>query len=184
MATKHIRQALVALLVSVSVPVVAQTQNPNNATVNKVFERFKALAGDWEGKSTKGWTDRIKFTILAEGSAVEERSFDAHPGQTMVSIIHPDGDRLLLTHYCAAKNQPRLKLTSASEDGRRVTFEFLDGTNLPSRDRGHMDKVVFTFPDDDNFTSQWTWYEKGKETWQEVIEHRRVRSVSQRFKQD
>jgi hypothetical protein len=42
-----------------------------------------------------------------------------------------------------------------------------------------MDKAVFTFPDDDHFTSQWTWYANGKESWQEVIEHRRVSKVTQ-----
>jgi hypothetical protein len=89
-------------------------------------------------------------------------------------MIHLDGDRLLLTHYCVARNQPRLVATQMSEDGRTITFEFLDGTNLASRDRGHMDKVVYTFPDDTHYTSRWTWYQNGQESWMEQIEHVRA----------
>jgi hypothetical protein len=47
----------------------------------QAYERIKFLTGKWMGKSTNGWTDRIEFNLLAGGSAVEERSFDAHPGE-------------------------------------------------------------------------------------------------------
>jgi hypothetical protein len=43
----------------------------------------------------KGWTDRIEFNLFAGGSAVKERSSDAHPGETMLTIFHMDGDRLI-----------------------------------------------------------------------------------------
>jgi hypothetical protein len=87
----------------------------------------------------------------------------------------PDGDRLLLTHYCVARNQPRLVLKESAEDGQLLRFQFLDGTNLPSRDHGHMDKAEYRFVDRDHFTSRWTWYQDGQESWMETIEYRRVR---------
>ena len=133
------------------------------------YEKFKALDGSWQGKSTKGWTERVSYRVIAGGSAVMEMSFDAHPGEAMATMIHPDGEDLLLTHYCMAKNQPRLRATDFSEDGKTVTFTFMDATNLPSRDKGHMDKAVFVFEDADRFTCQWTWYQDGKETWMEEI---------------
>jgi hypothetical protein len=34
---------------------------------------------------------------------------------------------------------------------------------MPSRNRGHMDKAVFRFIDDNHVSSQWTWYQDGKE---------------------
>lgn len=74
-----------------------------------------------------------------------ETSFDAHPDETMVTMFHLDGDRLLLTHHCVAKNQPRLVATSIDETAAEVIFEFLDATGIESRDRGHMDKVVWHF---------------------------------------
>jgi hypothetical protein len=138
------------------------------------FERFRALEGSWVGKSTKGWEETITYKTIARGSAVMETSFDAHPGETMLCAIHMDGSRLLLTHYCCAQNQPRLVATGFEDDGKTITFTWLDGTNLPSRDRGHMDKAVFRFVAADHFSSQWTWYQAGRESWMEEIQHVRA----------
>ncbi len=160
-----------------------QQANSSAATAPKraekpaaIYEKFKALDGTWEGTSTKGWKERITYKTIAGGSCVMESSFDAHPNEMMVTMIHPDGERLLLTHYCMAKNQPRLIASEIADDLKSVTFTFLDGTNLPSRDKGHMDKVVFKFESADRFTSRWTWYQDGKEDWMEEIVHTRVKS--------
>ncbi len=133
------------------------------------FERFAGLAGEWEGTSTKGWRERIRFQVIAKGSAVLEISLDAHPGETMATLFSLDRGRLELRHYCVAGNQPHLRATAFEEEGRRVTFTFVDGGNLASRDRGHMDKAVFLFEDADHVTSRWTWYQEGKERWLEEI---------------
>jgi hypothetical protein len=162
-----------ALVVPATLPHPALAAPPAEMAA-RVWDRLCALEGSWTGTSTKGWTEQIRYTRIAQGSVLMETSFDAHPNETMITMIHPDGDRLLLTHYCVAKNQPRLSLASATEDLTEVVFEFLDGTNLPTRDRGHMDKVVFRFAGPDKFTSQWTWYQDGKESWMEEIVHTRV----------
>ena len=171
-------QIAFALVFALSAPAAAQTgatapkaQSP----AERAFERLKALEGEWDGKSTKGWTDTVSFLTIAAGSVVMSRSFDAHPNETMITMHHMDGADLILTHYCVAKNQPRLKATSISPDLRTIEFTFRDGTNLASRDRGHMDRVVMRFIDDDHFTSQWTWYQAGKEEWMELIEYVRHR---------
>jgi hypothetical protein len=93
----------------------------------------------------------------------------------MATAIHMDGERLVLTHYCVARNQPRLVATDISDDGRRIVFTFLDGTGMASRDTGHMDKAVFELIDDDHYTTHWTWYSKGEERWMEKIERVRVK---------
>lgn len=138
------------------------------------FERFKALDGQWIGRSTKGWEERSTVRVIAGGSCVMQTSFDAHPNETMVTMFHMDGPDLILTHYCVAKNQPRLKATKFGEDGMTVTFTFMDATNLPSRDAGHMDQAVFTLESPDRYTSQWTWYQNGQERWMERIENVRA----------
>ena len=55
-------------------------------------------------------TDQVVSTyrVTAAGSAVMEVLF---PGtdHEMVTVYHQDGDDLILTHYCAAGNQPRMK---------------------------------------------------------------------------
>ncbi len=141
-----------------------------------LFARIKSLEGDWRGTSTKGWEDTGRIRVIAGGSVVMFTSFDAHPGETMVTMIHLDGDRLLLTHYCVAKNQPRLVATSYDAAAGTAVFEYLDGTGLPSRDKGHMDKVVMTFTDPNHYRSRWTWYQNGAERWMEEIERTRVKA--------
>ena len=141
----------------------------------EAYMRFQALEGTWRGESTKGWAEDVTFRPIAGGSAVVETSFDAHPGETMLTVFALDGERLRLTHYCVAKNQPRLEATSFEEGGRVVTFTFLDGGNLPTRDKGHMDRAVFRFEDADHVTTRWTWFQDGQEQWLEEIRLTRKR---------
>ena len=139
------------------------------------FERFQGMEGVWKGESTKGWKEDVRFRTIAGGSTVVETSFDAHPNETMLTLFAMDGERLRLTHYCVAKNQPRLEATSFEEEARQVTFTFVDGGNLPTRDKGHMDKAVFRFEDSDHVITRWTWYQEGKERWLEEIRLTRQR---------
>jgi hypothetical protein len=160
--------SLAAALASGGEPPPADSR-PTGEQARAAFARIQSLAGDWEGRSTKGWTETLRYRVIAGGSAVLETSFEAHPGEEMATVFHMDGDRLVLTHYCVAKNQPRLEATSIRDGGRTVVFTFRDGGNIPTRDRGHMDSAVFTFDAPDRVTSRWSWYEAGKESWFEDI---------------
>jgi len=71
-------------------------------------------------------------------------------------MYYVDGDRLLMTHFCPSNNQPRMKAT-ISPDGKSVTFDFIDATNLASPQTGHMHKVVYVFGDADHYSEDWTW---------------------------
>src|SRR5262245_24764938 len=77
-----------------------------------LFERFKGLAGRWKGKSTRGWEEESVVRLIAGGSVVDVASSGAPPGSEMRTVYHLDGSRLMLTHYCIAKNQPRLVATA------------------------------------------------------------------------
>jgi hypothetical protein len=133
------------------------------------YDRLKAMDGSWTGTSTKGWTETVTYRVIARESCVLETSFDAHPNETMLTLFHLHEGALLLTHYCVAKNQPRLKATAASSDGGTVEFTFLDATGIPSRDAGHMDRLVITFEAPDQVRKQWYWYSAGKESPMEGI---------------
>src|SRR5262245_58067011 len=85
-----------------SIPAVARGA-ASPATPAAAFERLKRLAGRWEGRSTKGWTDTGQVKVIAGGSVVELASFDAHPGEEMRTLFYLDGDRLMLTHFCVAR---------------------------------------------------------------------------------
>jgi hypothetical protein len=131
------------------------------STSQKSFATLKALKGDWEGKNNQGQPLKVSFRETAGGSALMSE-IHGHGPENMVSMIHLDGDRLMMTHYCGAGNQPRMKGMLAP-DGKSVTFDFIDATNLSSPDAGHMNHVVFAMPDADHHTEEWTFLDHGKE---------------------
>ena len=142
------------------------------ARARAAFERLRQLAGDWNQTSTNGWEGATSVQVIAGGSAVLMTSnVGPHPGadETMATVLHLDGDRLLLTHYCMARNQPRLVATAIDPDSRRIEFEFLDGTNMRSPGDGHMRRAVFTIESTDRYRSRWTFSRDGQERWMEEI---------------
>lgn len=147
----------------------------DGAKAAELFHRFKSLEGEWMARSTVGWEDKQIYSVLANGSVVMQISeFKDDPEATMATMYHLDGARLMLTHYCAAKNQPRMVASSIDDDGT-VRFTFLDGTNLASRNVGHMDSALIRFVDDDHFSEQWTFYKDGEASWMEEVTYERVK---------
>ena len=59
----------------------------------------------------------------------------------MVTMYHPDGDRLMMTHYCSAHNQPRMHSQTVAGGSKIITFDLVDVTNLSAPDAGHMKKL-------------------------------------------
>jgi hypothetical protein len=131
------------------------------SSAQKTFEALKALEGTWEGKNSRGQALTVSFRLTSGGSALLSE-IHGMGAENMVSMIHLDGDRLLMTHYCGAGNQPRMKATLAP-DGKSVAFDFVDATNLASPDAGHMRHVVFAMPDAEHHTEEWTFLDHGKE---------------------
>lgn len=127
------------------------------------FDQMKSFAGTWQGKDSTGGAVQVSYRMTSGGVLVSEiqTAMKGH-SEDMISMIHMDGDRLLLTHYCAAGNQPRMQ-ASASPDGKTITFDFLDATNLASPDAGHMQRVIFTAIDANHHTEEWHFADHGKE---------------------
>jgi hypothetical protein len=156
MNRNRIAVSLVVLLAAVA----AQAQSGSQQS----FDSIKALAGNWEGKTQMSDPVQVSFRVTAGGSAVMSEIVSHMNGKSedMITMFNMDGDRLLLTHYCEAGNQPRMK-ASTSPDGKTLTFDFLDATNLASPDAPHMHRVVFNFIDANHHTEQWHFAVAGKE---------------------
>ncbi len=138
---------------------------PKAAAKNAGFERIKQLAGEWAGRDVDGLFKeeiRVHYKVTAAGSAVVETLF---PGSTheMVTVYHQDGDDLLLTHYCAAGNQPRMRAERGG-DANKIAFKFAGATNMKSENDMHMHEATITFPDNDTIKSEWTHYKDNKAT--------------------
>ena len=166
-------QRKLAILILFALSSGAYAVTPEQA--KQQFERMKRMAGTWQGKSTKGWENRVDVRIIARGSAILSTSeFIGENGEGMATLYYLDNGQLKLTHYCEARNQPTLVLSDLSDDGKRAEFTFQSGTGMASRDTGHMDRLVVRFEGDDVHHDRWSWYAKGKESWMEDIEYRRV----------
>ena len=142
----------VAVILSAS---FAMAQNDGR----KSFDQLKGLEGSWEGKNSEGQPTNVSFRMTAGGSALMSE-IHGHGPENMITMFHMDGDRLLLTHYCGAGNQPRMKVLSS--DAKSITFEFVDGTNI-APGAGHMQRVTFTQADADHHTEEWVFLDQGKE---------------------
>ena len=127
----------------------------------KALDRFKSMAGRWQGKAANGDTAEVTYRLQAGGTAVMADMDLA--GDKMMSMYYVSGDDLLMTHFCPSNNQPRMK-ADISPDLNTVSFDFMDATNMKGPDAGHMHRAVFLFSDADHYTEEWTWKQKGKAT--------------------
>lgn len=138
------------------------------------FEKIKKLVGDWQGAAGPNGepATKINYRLSAGGSVVVETLFPGEPHE-MITMYHLDGENLILTHYCAAKNQPRMKLVPGKTPNVLV-FDFVGGTNMKPSDT-HMHSAVFRFIDDNHFISEWTSWAGGKPGMKVKFDHRRVK---------
>jgi hypothetical protein len=137
----------------------AQTPAPDGKAA---FDRLKTLVGDWDGSVTTpdGPKARVEFRLAGNGSALVERLF---PGtdHEMVSVYHLVGGDLVLTHYCAMGNQPRMKLVAGGQAGDLV-FDFAGGDNVDPKTTTHMHGGRFTVKDKDSYEADWQVMSQGK----------------------
>ncbi|HVJ80810.1 MAG TPA: hypothetical protein VNC50_07040 [Planctomycetia bacterium] len=136
---------------------------PRKAINNVGFEKIKTLVGTWVVADSGGNpTDEVMSVIklTAGGSAVHETAF---PGKEMemISVYTPDGDGVLMTHYCVLGNQPRMKATPKAGD-KQLNFEFVGGGNLDPKKDKHMRSAVLTFTDADHIELAGCAWENGE----------------------
>jgi hypothetical protein len=142
---------------------------------SKEFERMKELAGVWEGTSShmpmEGGKVRVEYRLSSGGSSVVETLF---PGTAheMISVYYDNTGRLTMTHYCALRNQPRMKLQNA--DGQNLHFAFVDGSNIDPLKDAYMHSLTISFVDKDHIVQKWTLFADGKEKETSVFELSRV----------
>jgi hypothetical protein len=140
--------------------VLLQAPHAANGNSETAFDTFKGFQGEWAIQSN-GRTLPIAMTyeVGSKGSIVTEQF-----GKEL-SVIYRDGPSLLMTHFCNAGNQPRLRL---KESGRPGLFEFdmFDITNLKNADAAHVEKIIYTVTDDKKIDLEIVWKEAASETFE------------------
>jgi hypothetical protein len=148
----------------------AEDQSKDKACDAKTaFARLKDLTGTWKndvsghGEEHRSSDNKVNYRLTGAGSALVETDF---PGtdHEMISVYHLDGADLRLTHYCAAGNQPRLKLDRAHSTKDKLVFVFDGGSNLdPAKDM-HIHGMTMVFEKDGKIDNAWEGYTNGKST--------------------
>jgi hypothetical protein len=130
---------------------------------DRMFARMRGLAGDWEGtfewsggRSSRG-TLKASYYVTGNGSAlVENLIMDMDGVPSMTTVYHLDGADLRMTHFCAARNQPRLKAGRIDDAAGSADFSFVDATNLAAN-AGHVDHFFIQLLDADGVNLKFTF---------------------------
>lgn len=153
MKNKALIAVLAAALALAAAPAGAETASQAG------LEKLKSLSGEWTG-TAEGKPVRVSYKVVSNGTAVME-TIDDPQAVEMVTVYHLDGSSLLMTHYCAMGNQPRMR-SKGLEQGK-LAFVFVDASNLKSSADHVMSGLVMTFPDADHLVADWTSRGDGKE---------------------
>ena len=158
------------------VPISLAAANLNTGSSSNAaagFERLKALAGTWQVESNMGKA-QATYEVIAGGSTVLERiNMDGHG--TMVTAYHLDGDKLELTHYCMAGNQPSMVAKTIDPATGEIVFDFDSISNLTDPNAKYMHNATYKLLDDGHFSTAWTLYENGKPKSTETLQYTRVK---------
>ena len=136
------------------------------------LERIRGLAGTWEGtyewtgaRSDKGTLQADYYVTGNDSAVVENLVMGGKP--SMTTVYHMDGPDLRMTHFCGAKNQPRLKATEFADEGTMIRFTFVDATNL-SMQPAHVEGLEIRFLDDQRITLRFTFDNKGAKSYENI----------------
>ena len=156
---RTLQSVIVSMMAWATIGAAARAANQSKSAF--AFEHLTSLVGEWNGVQD-GTEIQLSYTLTANGSVLMEE-FRPKNGPMMVTMFSVDGDRLLATHYCSAKNQPQMA-TEAIVDpqAKSLAFSLVRVTGLSSPGDWHNTGLVVTMEDRDHLTQEWTYLSNGK----------------------
>jgi hypothetical protein len=133
----------------------------SEALKKQIWEPLLALEGEWTTPDETGKAvPALIIRVSSNKSIVHEAMFPGTPHE-MTNVYHLDGASVVMTHYCASGNQPRMRVTEAT--GGTFAFKTDGVTNLCSAEETYMGSVVLKIVDADHFEEDWRSTTHGKE---------------------
>ena len=74
----------------------------------ELFEKLKALKGEWIAKVDDTTNVVVLYDVVSNGSTVMETIKEGE-GAGMITMYHLNKNKVMMTHYCSAGNQPRMQ---------------------------------------------------------------------------
>jgi hypothetical protein len=133
------------------------------------LQALKALAGSWSGptykhnKDDRVWAEEpavVTYKVTGAGSAVVETLFPGQPNE-MTTVYHDDSaGNLVMTHYCNARNQPKMELVSFED--HRLKFELTDDADIDAAHEHHAHELTITLGEDGSLMHDWKNHNMGE----------------------
>jgi hypothetical protein len=132
------------------------------------LEALKALEGSWSGPTFKHQDERVwaeesaivTYKVTGSRSAVVETLFPGTPAE-MTTVYHDDSDgNLVMTHYCNARNQPKMELISF--ENHQLKFELTADADIDVAHEHHAHALTITVGEDGSLVHDWTNHNMGQ----------------------
>ena len=166
------RPLLVGSVTMVAQLLMAASLLADKTKSEEAFDRLSTLKGEWKGEQESVKISLI-YTLTANGSALMEE-FRPESGAVMITMFTVDGDHLIATHYCSAKNQPQMMTSAITDAQKPLAFSLARITGLKSPDDGHNTGLTMIQEDNDHLTQKWTYQSKAK-SGKRIFRYTRVR---------
>jgi len=144
----------IALVVAAAIPAADKSKS------EEAFDRMAVLQGEWQGVAD-GVNTTLIYTLTANGSTLMEQC-RPEKGHEMITMFTVDGDHLIATHYCSAKNQPQMATPPIADAHKPLVFSLVRVTGLKSPDAFHNTGLTVIQDDNDHLTQEWLYDAKGK----------------------
>lgn len=117
-----------------------------------IWEALATLEGSWVSETPYGSSSHV-FKVSSGGSALREIMGPGTESE-MTNMYTLDGNGVVMTHYCAAGNQPHMR-AAGMEDGRLV-FESVSVGDLKDAGEHYMGAMTLVIVDQDHVEQHWT----------------------------
>jgi hypothetical protein len=164
------KQNLLRMITVLAMSASALAADKTNS--EQAFERLASLQGEWQGMAD-GVNTTLIYILTANGSTLMEEC-RPEKGHEMITMFTVDGDHLIATHYCSAKNQPQMATSAITEVQNPLVFSLVRVTGLKSPDDFHNTGLTVIQEDNDHLTQEWLYDAKGK-SGKNVFHFTRVR---------
>src|SRR5437764_3932223 len=147
--------------VGVALVVIASAALAGDKTKSaEAFDHLTSLQGEWTGQ-IDGVNTTLIYTLTANGSALMEQCRPEERPE-MITMFTVDGDHLIATHYCSARNQPQMETPAITDAQKPLEFSLVRVTGLKSPDDFHNTGLAVIQEDNDHLTQEWFYQHKGK----------------------
>src|SRR5438270_12642278 len=146
--------SIIALVLAASALAADKTKS------EEAFDRLAALQGEWQGIAD-GVNTTLIYTLTANGSTLMEQC-RPEKGHEMITMFTVDGDHLIATHYCSAKNQPQMATPAITDAQEPLAFSLVRVTGLKSPGDFHNTGLNVIQENKDHLNQ--AWYDEVKGT--------------------